>query len=417
MSSNRVSLPLTLIHVGICNLLTKLWRLRLLLDMCLMENLMINRRANSLSLKILRTTDVTMVLNLVATSCRNYMNVCNLNLKQLALQTMVTACLILARRVRCMIHWTLGGLILEQGTQWRIVACSSDVPFVVSRHESSDRQLAVMVAARRLGAKKSKISMPWDAPFMKMPWEVKPLCTVFENSKSFPPVPVEAIHVAANSQAEVPGMREVSRSGVKWAAVKRRVVDSWPIALGKEMHQSLELWRVIAFSGMHGTRLGRILCQLSGADDADAKIAQTLKDTFCNKASSTLRSRAFSLISFSKWKASRFGPDSANIFPIQEQEVYDYICDLRTEGAPVTRARRLFEAVAFAKGLLGADVDDILKSPRIQGAVKSFTRGLVPRKKLPLPVHVVAAMEGLVVHGDSQTAILVGYFCFWYMRD
>ena len=68
------------------------------------------------------------------------------------------------------------------------------------------------------------------------------------------------------------------------------------------------------------TRVGRLL--LEG-----------IQDVFENKSTSTLRTRAASLLAFGRWKKSLHGDESTSIFPMSEDVAYEYLCDLRNHSA------------------------------------------------------------------------------------
>ena len=71
---------------------------------------------------------------------------------------------------------------------------------------------------------------------------------------------------------------------------------------------------------------------------------------------------------------------------------------------------RFLESLAFAHHMLGADVGASLMSPRLKGAVVSPV--VVPKKKVPLALWQVAAMENIAINGSGQEAIFAGYVCF-----
>ena len=73
---------------------------------------------------------------------------------------------------------------------------------------------------------------------------------------------------------------------------------------------------------------------------------------------------------------------------------------------------RFLEAVGFCKGMLGADVDKVLKSSRVRGACNNWLGDLEPRKKDPFTVSQVAYLEMLASTRDDQVGIFAGYLCF-----
>ena len=99
------------------------------------------------------------------------------------------------------------------------------------------------------------------------------------------------------------------------------------------------------------------------------------------------------------------------MFPLSEAEAYVYICHLRREGAPKSRLAGFFQAVGFSKGLLGAEVDAVLSSPRVKGAC-SNTEPHVVAKKSPLSVEEVVLIERMAFQSRGQDGIIAGFVCF-----
>ena len=114
---------------------------------------------------------------------------------------------------------------------------------------------------------------------------------------------------------------------------------------------------------------------------------------------------------FGRWSAARRAADSVPIFPLSEKDVYEYLCELRREKAPRSRAPSFLEAVAFSKGLLAADVDDVLGSARVSGASKS-TSEVGTRKKVPLSLAQLAFLEHVTCSHTGQEALFAGHVCF-----
>ena len=87
------------------------------------------------------------------------------------------------------------------------------------------------------------------------------------------------------------------------------------------------------------------------------------------------------------------------------------MCELRKEKAPRSRAPSFLEAVAFSKGLLAADVDEVLGSARVAGASKS-TSEVGTRKKSPLSLAQLAFLEHVTCSHTGQEAVFAGHVCF-----
>eukprot|EP00435_Cladocopium_sp_Y103_P008882 s3084_g2.t1 len=147
----------------------------------------------------------------------------------------------------------------------------------------------------------------------------------------------------------------------------------------------------------------------SGDEEA---LKEIIRDALCGKSIATLKSRVASITSFGRWKKSMSLPYEVSIFPISEDMAYRYVCDLRKEGAPKSRATRFLEAVGFCKGMLGADVDEVLASSRVKGACINRLNTLEPRKKDPLTVEQISFLEYLACHRTDHLGIFCGYLCF-----
>lgn len=159
------------------------------------------------------------------------------------------------------------------------------------------------------------------------------------------------------------------------------------------------------------TDLGRLLMQCIEHGRSEDYIWQVVSDTFCNKATATLRARSASLLAFGRWKKTAIGMDHQGIFPISEVMAYDYLCDLRRLRAAPSKGKRFLEAVGFSKGLLGASVDEVLKSARVKG-VATCGNSTVPVKKIPLTVQQLIFLEKLAMIGHGQESVFAGYICF-----
>ena len=83
-------------------------------------------------------------------------------------------------------------------------------------------------------------------------------------------------------------------------------------------------------------------------------------------------------------------------FLFKETLVYRYIEQLRSDGAPATKASSFLEAVKFTHVLLGMEGSplDVIKSARVQGAaLASIDRKRITVKAPPFTVHAVRLLE------------------------
>ncbi|CAE7629352.1 unnamed protein product [Symbiodinium sp. CCMP2592] len=208
---------------------------------------------------------------------------------------------------------------------------------------------------------------------MPLPWDTGMLSSVL-GSRGFLPsplVPWSPDHATQGPQVcETPQQIRSRKEPWKAAVVHSR---SWADHEDDRRTAALEMWRLIILTSGKGTR-----------------------------------ARAASLAHYARWRAS-VGLDPA-VFPLDEAEAYLYVCFLRSEGAPRSRAPRFREAINFAGAMLGADVSDASSSARIQGAANPQVQAVVVRKKVPLTVAQVRALEEFVLHSDNDlAAVLAGY--------
>ena len=91
--------------------------------------------------------------------------------------------------------------------------------------------------------------------------------------------------------------------------------------------------------------------------------SQVLVDVFFNKAPSTLLKRCYGMTkicSFLKLKAVPF--------PCDEQNIYEFMCHQRNEGAPSSRLKSCFESLVFCRHMLGiTELDGAINSRRCLG--------------------------------------------------
>ncbi|CAE7513552.1 unnamed protein product, partial [Symbiodinium microadriaticum] len=208
---------------------------------------------------------------------------------------------------------------------------------------------------------------------------------------------------AAEAAERPAGSKVVKKGWLKASAASK----AWRDSLDEARTAALQMWKVLQ-SG-DATRLGRILQTV----ESDSELHTSLRDTFAGKATSTLKSRAGSLLVFSRWKASVEGRETVAIFPLLEKDAYEYLCHSRREGAPRSRIVKFVESVGFARGLLGADVEAVLSSPSVKGACAPTGPPQPTRKKVPLTVLEITLLERMAHAADpySQDAIIAGFVC------
>ena len=193
---------------------------------------------------------------------------------------------------------------------------------------------------------------------------------------------------------------------------KRQMSElSWVASENKSLNLALQCWKVIILDSTSSTDLGQLLMQCIEHGRSDDYVWQVISDTFCQKSTATLKTRAASLLAFGRWKRSMSFGFSGGIFPISEDQAYQYSCELRSMKAAPSKGRRFVEALGFSKGLIGAKVDEILSSARVKGAA-SGTASSPPKKKTPLTVDQLVLLERITMFGQGQDAVFAGYMCF-----
>ena len=255
--------------------------------------------------------------------------------------------------------------------------------------------------ARQMGSKRLRLELPW---------EKDPLDLVF-SSKPKPIVPKpEWVEFPLQKNSSGVDLQKPTR--LDRYNVKAHLSDiSWVAAENQKLNLALQCWKVIVLDSTSNTALGRTLMQCIELGRSEDYIWQVVNDAFSQKSQSTLRSRAASLLAFGRWKRCSVSAVSTGIFPISENMAYDYLCELRNLKAAPSKGRRFLEAVGFAKGLLGADVDSILTSSRVRGV--AFGTDATPvKKKDPLTCEQLVSLEKLACFGEGPESIFAGYICF-----
>jgi len=218
----------------------------------------------------------------------------------------------------------------------------------------SDRINAI---AFSMGVKRSKILLPW---------EQAPLKDIFGCKAPLIPA-AQWVPEPGSAVGSLDIDKTVSKGHLlgKTSWTTKTTLIPWPVFEEAKLSKVLELWRVVILDSFQHTALGQQIHGLmSGDEPNEDALKEVIKDALCGKSISTLRSRVASITTFGRWKKSISLPDEVAIFPITEELAYRYICELRKEGAPKTRATRFLEAVGFCKGMLGADVSEVLSSAR-----------------------------------------------------
>lgn len=256
--------------------------------------------------------------------------------------------------------------------------------------------------ARELGAKRLKIELPWDLDPLKTILGTDTLSSAIRA-----PDWVDEPIVETTVDADKPSVLVLDRFNAK-----RHLSDvSWAVSEDVKLNNALQMWKVIVLDSTNHTKLGSTLMQCIQAGKSEDFVFQIVADVFAGKATSTLKSRAASLLSFGRWKRAVNSDRVPGLFPITEQLAYDYLCELRRTKAASSKRSRFLEAVGFAKGLLGADVGAVLQSARVKGVTFNFFHR-DSKKKNPLTVQQLAYLERLAMEHPGPEGVFAGYVCF-----
>ena len=249
-------------------------------------------------------------------------------------------------------------------------------------------------------------AVPLDLP---LPWNVGSLAPVLGNRSFLPPplIPWEPEQLSTQPR-EKESVQRGNSSKEPW---KTSVVHSraWADVEDDRRTAALEMWKLIVLTSGKATKVGRDLARMQSERASADAIDQCLRDVFSAKSVSTLKARAASLAHFARWRSS-IGLDPS-VFPLDEAEVYLYMCFLRNEGAPKSRATRFREAINFAGAMLGADVGETATSARVQGAANPQVQIVAVRKKIPLTVAQVKGLEEFVNRTTTWLRCWLGLRC------
>ena len=225
-----------------------------------------------------------------------------------------------------------------------------------------------------------------------------------------PAGPVDlAVSAGCEGASRVRTRRDPSRILGAFADIARRSsVKTAPEVEDTERRDAaLTKWGVIVQrAGIHCS-LGEYM--LNAKDEA--KVSQLLKDSFEEKATGTLEKRGSAMLAYIRWcDASRCEP-----FPIAAELAYEYVCFMRAEGAPATRATSFVEALGFARGTVGlVSATMALECRLLKGAAVSLFRTKRPERKAALlsKEHVLA-LENAIVSADLrwEDRVFAGFCC------
>ena len=191
---------------------------------------------------------------------------------------------------------------------------------------------------------------------------------------------------------------------------KRRAPRSWRDDLEETRQLAVKAWYSLVSGYESDSVAGK---QMSQSRDLDSQF-EILVDVLAEKATSTIRSRALSLLGFWKWSRQNGLAPS----PLLECNVYAYCKWCRQENLAATKLTRLVEAIKFAKFVLGWNVEDsLISSRRVSGIAFQERQKLEEvNRKNPhfLPPVVVRFLLSMVMQDDAATfdKVVAGFLLF-----
>ena len=195
-----------------------------------------------------------------------------------------------------------------------------------------------------------------------------------------------------------------------------RTAGASVVPFDEERHVALTRWRLIICTNPAASRVGLQLLAADKASDPEAKAAQLIEDTFRSKSTATLESRAGAILSYIRW-ANNTLPDPElcgmpRVFPLVEEDIYDYVCDLRINKAAPTKISRFREAVAFCFGVLGLHgAEECMASRRIEGvAYDGLSKKSIDRQAEDFLVSQVELFERSCISiPEGNTKVFIGF--------
>ena len=265
-------------------------------------------------------------------------------------------------------------------------------------------------------AKRHKVGvLPWETPLMEAVmgrskdihrladselWSAKFLASA--NSVRLEPTSESAFPAHSSSSGSA-AHKSVNKA-------KTGAVDESEEAL---RFSALKRWKLIIFSGMEFSRTGRqiktALSRTGGEELADMIIS----DTFENKAVSTMNARSGSIMQYTEWLSMAY--PCMPTFPLDEDYVYQYLCDLRVHKSSATKSQRMREAIAFSFGVIGLDgAEEAMKSQRCLGAAMSvlMTKRVLEQMD-PLTAEILTELEKFTFDSEPcPDSAFSGHLCF-----
>lgn len=254
---------------------------------------------------------------------------------------------------------------------------------------------------------------------VQLPWETGFAGFVLGNSEfpvlGLPPVIglTPRLPMVLGNQPEVDEDERRRVQVFKRVRFSRIPDESWPVQADRLREVALRRWKLVIEVDLMASVVGRQITSFCSAS-LGHRVEELLRDTFEGKATGTLDMRSSSLLHFIRWCGSSVTV-GAQALPFKEEDVYNFLCELRDAGAAPTKASRFMEAVTFSHYVIGADgALAVSKSRRCQGA--SLCQYLMKRalmQKDALTVRMVMELEVCIAECEScYDQVAAGHFCF-----
>ena len=253
----------------------------------------------------------------------------------------------------------------------------------------------------------SLFTMPWECN-MSTPSDVSGKMMNFLQVKgNIPPFPVSSSRVERLQEVV---LVEDALKKSKIPLIKASHDKLWEKQLSWDRKCACKKLLSIVTTELGAWEVVRQLASSGSLELRRGNLAESIYDSFANKATSTLHARAGPLLKFiSYWHERNFKP-----FPVKESMVYEFI--KAHPEAPPSAPRALLISLSFAYYVLGLEGGNVAE---ISGRVKGVADGhFCNRKKIiqkgPLRVEQVMALEDIVHDLDRSKydRLAAGYFLF-----
>ena len=268
------------------------------------------------------------------------------------------------------------------------------------------RQLSVNFANRGLGdldsigAQESAfhLHLVWKQPWQTGLLQQQPGAKRLRPKGPLPLVQLEQAPVEGSYGSEQPRSEGLEAVCAKLAKCKH---DSWEQMQSEERNLAVNKWvRIVATSPM-SFQVARDFFASKASGLTTVNLAASVSDALSVKATSTVHSRANSIIRFVSWAKSA----SVQAFPATEGVVYHYFEQLKDSAAPTT-FRSFLSALGFAKHVFGLlEAEKVYFSGRVKGlADKLYCAKARLRQRSPLRVSDVERLEQICMGTIARSA-------------